>query len=438
MSVHQRYVVFLILVAGILAAPYSYAEPETVDRIAVVVGDEIILASELANQIQMMAFQTGQRPKNEDEIRRLQKQVVEQMISDRLFLAEAKKDTSITVTQNDVQQALDDHIARVISNFGSEDEFLQALSQEGLTLRDLERQYESDIENNLLRQRYIQKKLYSVSISRKEVEEFYTEFRDSIPKQPEGMKLAHILLKVTPSKEIEDSTQNFAAELRQRVLDGADFATLSTQYSSLGAGENGGDLGWVERDDVVPEFARAAFKLSEGEVSGVVRTPFGYHVIKCEGQRGEQYRLRHILLVVEPSVADTMKTLQLADSLLHELRENQADFAEMAKVFSNDDDTRAQGGELGWFAVDQLPSAFSDAVSGWDEPGDIRGPVKSRFGHHILKLLDYQAEKVLTLDSDYDRIKELARQDKTGRMVDEWIAEIKSRSYIDYRIEDMQ
>ena len=433
-----RIIAWMLIAAGLLVAPGLNAEPETVDKIAAVVGDEIILASELANQIQMVAFQTGKRPKTEEEIRKLQKQVLEQMISDRLFLAEAKKDTSITVTQSEVKQALDEHIARIISNFESEDAFLQALADEGLTLRDLERQYESDIENNLLRQRYIQKKLYSVSISRKEVEDFYAEFKDSIPKQPEGLKLAHILLKVTPSKEIEDSVSNFAAELRQRVLDGADFATISTQYSSLGAGGNGGDLGWVAREDVVPEFARAAFKLNEGDISGVVRTPFGYHVIKCEGKRGDQLRLRHILLAVQPSAADTLRTERLADSLLHELRDNHADFAEMAKTFSADDDTRAQGGELGWFALDQLPPDFAQAVAGWTTPGEIRGPVKSRFGFHILKLLDYQPEKTLTLDGDYDQIKEMARQDKTGHIVDKWIDEIKSHSYIDYRIEDLK
>jgi len=127
-----------------------------------------------------------------------------------------------------------------------------------------------------------------------------------------------------------------------------------------------------------------------------------------------------------------------ADSLLHELWDNHADFAETAKAFSTDDETRAEGGELGWFALSQLPSDFAQAVAGWTTPGEIRGPVKSRFGFHVLKLLDYQPEKTLTLGADYDQIKEMARQDKTGRIVDQWIDEIKSHSYIDYRIEDLK
>ena len=437
MTLRQGQSLLVALLLTLVALCPAHAQRETVDKIAVVVGDDIILASELANQIQMAAFQSGRRPETEKEIREFQQVVLEQMISDRLFLMEARKDTSITVQPSEVQQALDDNIARVISNFGSEEEFLQALALEGMTLRDLERQYEKDIENNLLRQRYIQRKLYNVSISRREVEKFYEEFQDSIPKQPEGLKLAHILLKVEPSLMIADSIQEFAADLRQQVLDGADFAAISAQYSSLGAGENGGDLGWVSRGDVVPEFARAAFKLNVGDISGVVRTQFGYHVIKCEGKRGDQLRLRHLLLAVQPSAADTVQTRQLADSLLQELWSGNADFAETAKTFSRDDDSRAQGGELGWFSPNDLPSAFADAVAGWDSVGEVRGPVESRFGFHILKLLDYQKEKTLSLEDDFDRIKELARQDKTGKLVDEWITEIKERTYIDYRLEDL-
>ena len=406
----------------------------TVDKIAVVVGDQVILASELANQLQLAAFQSGQRPTTEQEIRLFQKRVLEQMISDQLFLAEARKDTTITVRPSEVQQALDDHIARVVENFGSEERFLAALEQEGMTLRDLRRQYEQDIENNLLRQRFIQKKLYDVSVSRIEVEKFFREFKDSIPNQPEGVRLAHILLEITPSPQIEDSVRTLAERLRQQILDGADFAAVSTEHSSLGAGANGGDLGYMESGDLVPEFSRAAFKLEVGEVSGVVRTEFGYHVIKCEGKRGDKAHLRHLLLAVQPSPEDTARTMALADSLISVARAGQ-DFAEIAKAYSRDNDSRAQGGELGWFAMQQMPEGFAEVVAGWTTVGEIRGPVKSRFGVHILKLLEYQPGKVLSLEEDFDRIKDLARQDKTGRMVDQWIADLKARTYVEYRLE---
>lgn len=425
--------IVLILALSLLATT-AFGQREAVDKIAVVVGDDIILASELASQIQMVAFQTGQRPKTESEVAEFQKRVLEEMISDRLFLMEAEKDTLINIRPEEVRQALDEHIARVSQNFPTEEAFLEALAQEGLTLRGLERRYEDDIRNNLLRQRFIQRKLYSVNVSRYEVEQFYDEFKDSIPNQPEAVHLAHILLEPNPTMAHEDSVREYVAGLRQRILDGADFATIASQYSTGGSGANGGDLGFISRDDVVPEFARAAFQLTPGDISGVIRTPFGYHVIKCEEQRGDRLHLRHLLVMVEPTAADTARTIQLADSLIQEVN-NGAEFSELAKAYSNDDESRANGGELGWFALTELPAELAPKVVGWTTPGEVRGPFESKYGFHILKLLDYQPEKTLSLDNDFDRIKELARQDKTGKSVDDWISELKNKTYIDYRID---
>jgi len=123
---------FLFLLFLVLASS-GFAERETVDKVAVIVGDEVILASELASQIQMVAFQTGRRPETEQEIQKFQKEVLDQMITDRLFLMEARKDTSITVRRDEVETAIDEQVARVAGNFDSHDAFLQALALEGMT-----------------------------------------------------------------------------------------------------------------------------------------------------------------------------------------------------------------------------------------------------------------------------------------------------------------
>ncbi|RME19315.1 MAG: hypothetical protein D6800_14430, partial [Candidatus Zixiibacteriota bacterium] len=339
---------------------------------------------ELANQMQMVALQTGRRPKTEEDIRSFQQEVLDQMVSDQLFLQEAKKDTSIHIRPEEIDQAVQDQIDRLSARFDTYDDFIAQLATEGLTVRDLERRFRDDVKNQMLKQRFIQKKLLDVSVSRREVEEFYEKFKDSIPPQPEAVKLAHIQLAITASPQVEDSVKELALSLRRKVLDGADIAALSVKYSSFGAGANGGDLGWIARDDVVPDFARAAFALQPGDISGAVRTKFGYHVIKCEGKRGDLLHLRQILLGVIPTAADSARTYQLADSLLNELR-NGADFAEMAKTYSTDDASRATGGELGWFATNKLPPEFAKAVQGWKTPGEYRGPITSQLGVHILK-----------------------------------------------------
>ncbi|HQL23071.1 MAG TPA: peptidylprolyl isomerase [candidate division Zixibacteria bacterium] len=425
--------IIVAALAALFAAGPAGAARDTVDRIVAVVGDKVILASELAGQMQLAVLQSKKQPKSEEEVEKLKREVLEEMISDQLFLVAAEQDTSVKVTDEEIDQALDQQVARIAANFPTTAEFEAALSQEGLTLRDLKKRYRDDIRGQLLKQRLVGRRLQSVSVSRHEVEAFYSQFRDSIPTQPEAVKLAHILLALAPAPAVDDSVKTLAAALRQRVLDGADFAALSARYSSGGAGANGGDLGWVSRDDVVEEFARAAFSLQPGDISGVVRTQFGYHVIQCEDRRDNQVRLRHILLAVQPTREDTLQTSELADSLIAEARAG-GDFAQMAKAYSADDRTRATGGELGWFAVNELPVEFAAAVREWKTPGEIRGPVLTEFGIHILKLLAYQSEHEFTLENDYDRLKELARQEKTARMIEDWIDDIKARTYIDYRL----
>ncbi|MFH1686712.1 MAG: peptidylprolyl isomerase [bacterium] len=424
----------LALVAALGFGRAGLAQREAVDRIVAVVGDEVILASELGSQVQWYVFQTKQQPQTESELQELHLEILDQMVSDRLFLIAAKQDTSVSVRPEEIDQALNERIAAITENFPSHDDFLQALQSEGLTLRDLRRKFRSEVENQLLKQRFVQRRLYSVSVSRHEVEAFYDAFKDSIPDQPEAVKLAHIVLPVKASPQAEDSVREAAEELRRKILDGADFAAISAQYSSLGAGANGGDLGFVSPSDVVEEFSRAAFKLGIGDVSGVVRTEFGYHIIRCEDKRGEQAHLRHVLLAVAPSAVDSARAYSLADSLMQAIQAG-ASFDETAKTFSVDDDTRAQGGELGWFALANLPKEFQSYAVGWQTVDELKGPIASPFGLHILKLLEYQPARSFTIDDDFDRLKELARQDKTGRVVDEWVEDLKKTTYIELRPE---
>ena len=430
----MKKILFCFIVLILILTSSVFSQREVVDKISVVVGSEVILASEIANQLQMYVLQTGQKISSEKELEELQDKIIDQMISDKLFLIAARQDTLVQVRQEEIEQALDEQVANISGNFSSYEEFLNALAAEGLTIRNLKKRYRKEIENQLLKQRFIQSKLYTVSVSKKEVEEFYNEFKDSIPVQPEAIRLAHILFTVKASDFVEDSVKNLAQNLRKRIIDGADFATISSQYSSFGAGVNGGDLGYISKTDVVEEFARAAFNLSVGDISGVIRTQFGYHIIKCEGKKEDKSWLRHVLLGVIPTAEDTLQTKNLADSLLTEIRGG-ADFAKIAKEYSEDNTSRPQGGELGWVSTRDVPPELVDYVSGWKTPIDYRGPAQTPSGFHILKLLDYTGEKKYDLENDFDKIKQLARQDKTGNMVDKWIAELKEETYIDYRLD---
>jgi len=421
-----------LLFAIILSVSVFASEP--IDRIVAVIGKDPIMASELAPQLQLISIQNNIRPQNQEELDRLQREILNQMISEKLFLIEARKDTSINITDDEINQAVDQHIAQVASQFESEDDFLTQLSVEGLSLRSFKKRLRPEIENQLLKQRLIGLKLNDISISRQEVNEFYREFRDSLPDQPEAIRLAHILITFQPSGGTEDSVKSKAEKVRENAVSGADFPALSMQYSSGPNAVAGGDLGFISRQDVIEEFSRVAFNLQPGEISSVVRTPMGYHIVKCEEIREDKSHLRHILFDVRPTAADSALSYILVDSLLNEIRAG-ADFKELAKIFSADDESRKQGGELGWFAIADLPPGIAAVVDSMSNVGDIYGPARTEYGLHILKKMDWQEGHKLTLETDFDQIKEMARQSKTGEYVDAWLERLKEKTYVEIRLQ---
>ena len=146
--------------------PSSFAQREMLDKVAVVVGEEVILVSEIASQIQMFVLQTGKKPSSEEELRKMENEIIDQMISDRLFLIAAQKDTSLSVREAEIETALEEQIAQMSQNFPNDDAFLNALAEEGITLRELKKKYRADAENQLLKQKYIQSRIYNVSVSK--------------------------------------------------------------------------------------------------------------------------------------------------------------------------------------------------------------------------------------------------------------------------------
>jgi len=405
---------------------------EPIERIVATVGSDPILASELAAQIQLMAIQRGIRPRNDSELVQFQEQILDDLIAERLMLAEARKDTTIAVTDEQIEMGIEEHISNLVQQFPSDEVFLEELSREGMTLRSFKKKLRPEIENQLLKQQLINRKLSSIAISNKEVYDFYEIYKDSIADQPEAVRLAHILITFQPSGSTEDSVRKIAEAVRKNAAGGADFATLAITHSDGPSALTGGDLGFLSKDDVVPEFGRVAFNLEPGDISGVIRTMYGLHIVKCEERRGGQSHLRQILFKVIPTAFDSSLSYNLVDSLMNEIKGG-ADFRELAKIFSADDDTRAQGGELGWFAIANLPAEFAESVAGMENIDDLDGPVQSEYGLHILKLLDRQEARKITLEDDFDRIKEMARQEKTGEIVDKWLEELKEKVYVEIR-----
>ncbi len=404
---------------------------QVLDRIVAVVGDQIILESELDMQLQIYANQTGIELQSPTQTSQLKKELLDQLINDKLLLLAAKKDTTIQVTPREVEEAVKEQLKKVKSEF-SEEAFKEQLKSEGLTESELRKKYREQIKNQMMIDRLIASKLSKVSVSTREVKDFYQTYKDSIPDQPNAIKLSHILLEIKTSQETLDSLRSVGENIVEMAKKGKDFAQLASLYSDDPTGKEGGDLGFFKKGDMIPKFEQTAFALKPGEISDVVETELGFHVIKVEGKRDDQVHARHILLLVAPNKKDTLQAEQFADSLYHLLLEG-ADFTEMAKQFSVDEESRKIGGELGWYPVDQMTPEFKEGVRDLNVE-QVSPPLKSQFGVHILKILDKREQRKVTLEDDWDAIKDMVRRKKTNELVTTWVEKLRQDTYVEMRL----
>ncbi len=408
---------------------------EVVERIVAVIGDRPILASELANQVQTYLLQTGDQDVDVDK---LADEMLDKMVSDALMLSAAREDSTIVASPAEIEAQLTERLASLAARFPTEAAFIQQLAKEGLTKRTLEKRFRPEIRDQILKQKIINRKLSAVSVSRQETEQFFQANADSLPEMPDRIKLAHILLKFKVSDATDDSLKEMAEVARKLVVEGLDMTEVAKQMSGGAVGPGapiGGRIGFVKRAELVPEFARAAFSLQPGSVSGPVRSDYGWHIIKSHTRTRDSVDVSQILFPASPSPADSAVALTLADSLYQAL-EAGANFKELAKQFSDDDSSRATGGELGLMTYDQLRPEFIEPL-GEIEPDQITQPVRSEIGHHILKLLEREQGRKLAMKTDFDIIRNMARQEKTGRMVEEWVVELKKKIYVDVREFDL-
>lgn len=428
----RRLWAFFVIEFLFLSAFNSAARAQQViDRIVAIVGEQIILQSELDFQLQLLLAQTGQKPGSEAQLKEMKRELLEQMINDRLILTQAEKDTSLSVTPKEIETALEEHLQRIRSQFASEEDFLQQLSQENLSVRELKIKYRLDVRAQLLKEKLMRQKLGKVTVSAKEVRDFFQQYQDSLPNQQAGMKLSHILLEVQPGPKTLDSLRSFLEDIRLQAIAGADFSTLAKTYSQDLTAKNGGDLGFFSRGELDSSFERVAFSLNPGEISGVTRTQFGFHLIKIEERKADQVRARHILILASPSAEDEREVQNLADSL-YQLLKDGADFGVLAQEFSDDVGSQKLGGDLGWVNVEVLEPVFKQALANLPI-GEITAPFRSPYGIHIFKLWDKRESRRLSLEEDWDTIKELARRHKTGQEIQKWVADLRQRIYLEVK-----
>jgi len=399
---------------------------QVIDRIIAVVENEAILQSELDFQVNYAAAQSKQNV-NDPALR---KQILNSMIEEKLLYAQAKID-SITVTDEQVDQQLDMQINYFIQQYGSQENLEKVY---GMSIDKIKRELRDDVQKNSMAQALQQKKFGDIEVSRREVEEFYSAYKDSLGLIPEKFKIAHIFVNPQASEKLKNKARKFAESLLDSLKNGADFAALARKYSAdPGSAAKGGDLGTVKRGVFFPQFEAAAYALQPGERTGVVESPVGFHIIELLERRGESIHTRHILVKIASDDATELEAIKLLTQLRDSIETGKNTFEYFAKKYSDDKNTAPLGGVLGSFEVSQLDKNLRDQVFKLKE-GEVGFPKRldinrNTYGFHIIKLVERIPEHMASLDSDFEEIKQLAIYDKKQKLYSNWIAELKDNIY---------
>jgi peptidyl-prolyl cis-trans isomerase SurA len=409
----------------------SLLPQETLDRIVAVVDNEIILQSELEFQLNIFAAQRGINPETEG----LRKQILNSMIDDKLVYAQSELD-SIVVTDEEITQRIDYQIQVFQQQYGS----VQRIEEMyGMSIERIRRELRDDVRKNLMVQRMQQTKFASIEASRREVEEFFDTYKDSIGQIPEKITIYHIFRNPKANERIKMKSRDLAQSLLDSIKAGADFAEIATEYSDdPGSASQGGDLGYVKRGIFYPEFEAAAFSLDEGEISDVVESPVGFHIIQLLERRGESIHTRHVLIKIEPDDDADLETIEFLSELRDSVINKNGTFQHYARRYSEDKETASFGGDLGTFYINQLDKNLLDIVSKLTQ-GEISFPRRldyapGTYGYHIVYLEERIPQHPADLDEDYKEIKRLADEYKKQKEYEKWIKDLKDRIYWEVRI----
>ncbi len=424
----NKFFLSLFLLVSVISAQ---KQGEVIDRIVAVVQDEIITKSELDVRASYLATRLNKNPNDPTFLEK----VLEQMIDEKLLYVQAKLD-SIEVSDEQIDRQLEMQMNYFIQQYGSKERVEQVY---GMSIERIKREFREDVKKELMAQMVQQRKFGNIDVTRREVYEFYKEYKDSLGLIPEKLTISHIFINPQNNKRLQKKAYNLAKKLLDSLKHGTDFAELARKYSDdPGSAKDGGNLGWAKRGVFYPEFEAAAFALKKGEISGIVKTPVGYHIIQLLDKRGEAINTRHILIKVKSDDQADLKAIELLTEIRDSIVKGYGTFEDFARKYSDDKESAKLGGKLGTFEVSKLDKQTRDAVYKLKE-GDISYPKRldinrTTYGFHIVRLDKRVKQHKPDPDKDYDDIKQLAILRKKQKLYQQWLKEIKSKIYWEIRL----
>jgi peptidyl-prolyl cis-trans isomerase SurA len=433
----QRFIFVAALACAASLVPPAVAQtqkprqPVVLDRIVAVVNDEAITARELDERAQVAMRQLAQQGTPPPPRPVVERQLLERMIGDRVQVQFAKE-SGMRVEDADLERA----IGRIAEqNKLSLQAMRDALERDGVPYAKFREDIRSEIMMARLREREVDNKMV---ITESEIDAFLANERQD--GRGDEVDLSHILVVVpeNASPEQVQARRVRAEEALAQLAKGTDFRQVAVAFSEAPDALQGGAMGWRAGDRLPTIFYDALKSMKPGDVSSVLRSANGFHILRLNERRGgqtpasvQQTRVRHILLKINELVSENEARNRLL--VLKERLENKADFAELARVHS-EDASASRGGDLGWVLPGDTVPEFERVMNNL-QPGQISEPVQTNFGWHLIQVLERG-----TQDVSKERRRLLARQTLRARKSDEayqeWVRQLRDRSYIEVRLDE--
>lgn len=424
-----------LAITFILLSSISFAQPQILDKVVAVIGKNPLLLSEVeTNLLQQKEKQDlGPNPKCK---------VFEDLLFQKLLLAQADRD-SIVVADNEVDGELNRRIQYYVGMLGSEEKFEEFYGKRISVFKD---ELRDDVRDQLLAQKMQQKITGETKLTPSEVRTFYNTLNlDSLPLINSELEIGHIVKKPPVSDEAKKMVRDQLEVYRQRVVNGESMAVLAALYSEdPGSAKNGGRYESVMRGMMVPEFEAVAFRLKAGEVSEIFETTYGFHFIQLVARKGESVDVRHILMAPKISQTDIYKAKQQLDSIRQEIIDGKITFQNAAIKYSDDKDTKQNGGILinpasnstKWELdeIGQMDQNLVFMLENQMKVGDvspvIQHQVDAKQAWRIIYLKSRTEPHKANLKDDYTKLLNMATYDYQKKAIADWISKKSKSTYI--------
>lgn len=405
------------------------ANARVIDKIVAVVDSGVVLASDVEtrlNDLKTQAESRGNAVEINDELR---EQVLERLILEQAQVEVAKR-RGLQIDDARVNETL----LQIAKN--REKDLLglkNAIESEGKSFAVFREQIRRELLINAIRDREVKTR---IRISDTELERFLETTGGQVSTAPE-LLLSQIVVELPnrPSPDVIQQAEQKAVQIRDALLKGAPFGQMAVRYSDAPEASQGGDLGWRNILELNPSFADALTEAKKNTLVGPIRSPGGFHLIAVRDRRGDQsvvvteYKARH-LLIKPDAVRSLEKAEQLAQNVRREL-EGGAEFADLARRFSEDPLSAAKGGDLGWVRADQLVPGFANVMTQLPL-NTLSGVTKSRFGFHLIEVLDTR-ESDISEEQMKDRALRILTERKFSQELDSWLRQVRADAFVELK-----